>query len=323
MKNFLLTTILLLSVFIVKAQGLIFDSLAFSKSPELSVERGIMPSSYTLAKYLPTLLVQKESTCVAVSFSLARTMMVAIDNNITEKSKITRLHFSPYFVYYLSRKPGDIGCLDGLNPLVVGEMAKKIGFEKLINVEYPKYFPFVNNNLCPNSIDFFPPELNDHLEKAARYKINELYVTKNIEVIKYSISHEMPVILGLQIPKSFAKVKTKLWTPLPDEIKSKSIGGHAVVAIAYNDNLFGGSVLIANSWGPDWGEKGMTWIRYKDLKRWMDGAYIMEPSYSYKSNGPSEISKPDNKITSQIFKVTQFNSKYVYDNSELINAFKN
>ena len=89
MKNFLLTTILLLSVFIVKAQGLIFDSLAFSKSPELSVERGIMPSSYTLAKYLPILLVQKESTCVAVSFSLARTMMVAIDNNITEKSKIT------------------------------------------------------------------------------------------------------------------------------------------------------------------------------------------------------------------------------------------
>ncbi len=306
-----------------KAQGLIFDSVDFNKTPELSVERGILPSSYSLTKYLPILLVQKESTCVAVSFSLARTMMLAIEDNITDKSKITRLHFSPFFLYYLARKKGDLQCASGLNPVAVGDIAKNVGFERLINVEYPKYYPFANNDLCPNTIDFFPPELENHMKNAKRFKINELYGTKNIEGVKYSISHNMPVVLGLQIPKSFEKVKTNIWTPLPTENRSKSIGGHAVVAIAYNDNLFGGSVLIANSWGESWGSKGLTWIRYRDLKKWMDGAFIMEPTYSYKSEAPGELPKSTNNIKSQTFKVKQFGSKYNYDNKQLLEAFKN
>ena len=314
-----------LSALVIKsqAQGLIFDSVAFNKTPELSVERGILPSSYTLEKYLPILLVQKESTCVAVSFSLARTMMLAIEDNITDKSKITRLHFSPYFVYYLARKKDDLQCSTGLNPTTVGDIAKSIGFERLINVEYPKYYPFADNDLCPNNIDFFPPELDEHLKNAKRYKINELYGTKNIEGVKYSISHNMPVVLGLQIPKSFEKVKTKLWMPLPSENRTKSIGGHAVVAIAYNDNLYGGSVLIANSWGETWGSKGLTWIRYKDLKRWMDGAFIMEPTYSYKSDASADLPKSTINIKSQTFKVKQFGSKYIYDNKGLLKVFEN
>jgi hypothetical protein len=323
MKNLILFFFFSVLILNTKAQGLIFDSVAFSKTPELSVERGILPSSYSLTKYLPILLVQKESTCVAVSFSLARTMMLAIEDNITDKSKITRLHFSPYFLYYLARNKGDLQCATGLNPVTAGEVAKNIGFEKLINVEYPKYYPFANSDLCPNNIDFFPPELSQHFNNAKRYKINELYGTKNIEGVKYSISHNMPVILGLQIPKSFEKLKTNVWTPLPTENRSKSIGGHAVVAIGYNDNLFGGSVLIANSWGELWGSKGLTWIRYRDLKKWMDGAFIMEPTYSYKSDVPIDSPKSYNNLKSQTFKVKQFGTKYSYDNKQLIEAISN
>jgi len=320
MKKLLLISLFSMLLFSVKAQGLIFDSVAFNKTPELSVERGILPSSYSLEKYLPILLVQKESTCVAVSFSLARTMLLAIEDNITDKNKITRLHFSPYFVYYLARKKDDLKCSNGLNPTSVGDIAKSIGFEKLINVEYPKYYPFANNNLCPNYKDFFPPELKTHLTNARRYKINEMYGTKNIEGVKYSISHNMPVVLALQIPKSFEKVKTKLWIPIPNENKTISIGGHAVVAIAYNDNLYGGSVLIANSWGEEWGFKGLTWIRYKDLKNWMDGAFIMEPTYTYKSDGPDELPISNNNIKSQTFKVKKFGIKYNFNNKALIEA---
>jgi hypothetical protein len=323
MKRCIFFLTFLLSIIYSNAQGLIFDSVAFSKIPELSIERGIMPSSYSLEKYLPILLVQRESTCVAVSFSLARTMMLAIENNITDKQKITRSHFSPYFLYYLARKKDDLECLNGLSPVIVGEIAKTVGFERLINVEYPNYYPFSDNFLCPSAIDFFPPELDVHVGNAKRYRINELYGTKNIEGIKYSISHNIPVVLGLQIPISFKSVKSNFWTPLLNENRSKSIGGHAVVAVAYNDLLNGGSILIANSWGVTWGLNGLTWIRYRDLQNWMDGAFIMEPTFSYKSDAPINLPKSTNNLKSQIFKIEQFGSKYKFDNKVLLEVFKN
>ena len=48
------------------------------------------------------------------------------------------------------------------------------------------------------------------------------------------------------------------------EINSDTIL-HAVVIIGYDDNKYGGSFRILNSWGENWGENGMGWIRYEDI----------------------------------------------------------
>ena len=42
-------------------------------------------------------------------------------------------------------------------------------------------------------------------------------------------------------------------------------GGHAMVVIAYDDDKFGGSFQILNSWGSDWGDDGKVWVPYRDL----------------------------------------------------------
>jgi C1A family cysteine protease len=46
-------------------------------------------------------------------------------------------------------------------------------------------------------------------------------------------------------------------------------GGHAVVAVGYDDaHTIGdeeGALLIRNSWGVGWGEKGYGWLPYRYL----------------------------------------------------------
>jgi C1A family cysteine protease len=54
--------------------------------------------------------------------------------------------------------------------------------------------------------------------------------------------------------------------PYPGE-GDKVVGGHAVVAVGYDNDLeIGedtGALLIRNSWGTDWGEDGYGWLPYK------------------------------------------------------------
>jgi C1A family cysteine protease len=66
-------------------------------------------------------------------------------------------------------------------------------------------------------------------------------------------------------------VKTgKIPYPIPGE---KALGGHAVVAIGYDEKMkiknnnpeadeTTGALLIRNSWGTGWGEEGYGWLPY-------------------------------------------------------------
>ena len=59
--------------------------------------------------------------------------------------------------------------------------------------------------------------------------------------------------------------------PFPSK-KEEIDGGHAVLAVGYDDNLkikndidrneTRGAILIRNSWGTGWGEKGYGWLPY-------------------------------------------------------------
>jgi hypothetical protein len=53
-------------------------------------------------------------------------------------------------------------------------------------------------------------------------------------------------------------------------------GGHAMSVIGYDDYLEGGAFQIMNSWGNEWGENGMGWVRYKDFDFFVKEAYGMD-----------------------------------------------
>ena len=186
--------------------------------------------------------------CVAMSFALARTIMIASEMNLTDPKTITSYLLSPYYIYYLCRNKNDYSCNGGLNPIVVANKIKDLGLAPIGIVEYPNYYPFTKNKLCPNNSDYFPPVLSDKVNAAKAFKIDEVYTIKNIEQMKYALSSNMPVIIAMEVPATFENLNNSLWRPLRSETKDKA-AGHAVVAIAYDDNLYGGAIQIAIAGG--------------------------------------------------------------------------
>ncbi len=86
--------------------------------------------------------------------------------------------------------------------------------------------------------------------------------------IKQTLASSLPVMFGFTVYDSIKSVSEDGRIPYPTRGESV-LGGHAVLAVGYDDNLtIGdkfGAFLIRNSWGEAWGEKGYGWLPYEYL----------------------------------------------------------
>jgi C1A family cysteine protease len=87
------------------------------------------------------------------------------------------------------------------------------------------------------------------------------------ESFKAQLQNGMPVVFGFKVYESFMTMTTAktgiMSMPISGE---KLLGGHAVVAVGYNDNMTAngqtGFFIIRNSWGLDWGQQGHFYMPY-------------------------------------------------------------
>ena len=92
-----------------------------------------------------------------------------------------------------------------------------------------------------------------------------------LESVKKYLAAGIPSMFGFYGFPSFDKCDTKGGIPYPTEGESAE-WGHAIVAVGFDDGkkikntvddkTTTGALLIRNSWGKEWGEKGYGWLPY-------------------------------------------------------------
>jgi C1A family cysteine protease len=96
-----------------------------------------------------------------------------------------------------------------------------------------------------------------------RIPIGTMSRGKFLQHLKRCMADGCPFVFGFALYKSFEspEVKKSGIMPVPDHKREKPIGGHAVMAVGYNDQRK--AVLVRNSWGLTWGIKGYFWMPYR------------------------------------------------------------
>ena len=94
-----------------------------------------------------------------------------------------------------------------------------------------------------------------------------------LAAVKSSLNAGLPAMFGFPVYASIdqASATGRIPWPAPGE---KVVGGHALVAVGYDDGMTipnngpggltaRGALLIRNSWGTAWGERGYGWLPYQ------------------------------------------------------------
>ncbi|MGZ4846424.1 MAG: C1 family peptidase [Halobacteriota archaeon] len=88
--------------------------------------------------------------------------------------------------------------------------------------------------------------------------------------IKTNLAAQLPAMFGFTVYNSIRQAGNDGRIPVPCP-REEVAGGHAIVAVGYDDNMkiknscdqeATGALLIRNSWGTEWGDKGYGWLPY-------------------------------------------------------------
>ena len=101
-------------------------------------------------------------------------------------------------------------------------------------------------------------------KQAAAHTISSYQRLSSINEMRSCLSEGYPFVFGFTVYDSFesATVAKNGVVNLP-KASERPLGGHAVMAVGYDDNIR--RFIVRNSWGPDWGKKGYFTMPYDYL----------------------------------------------------------
>ncbi len=223
-----------------------------------------LPEAVSLLRYAPNRLNQgKQGSCVAWSSAYAARTILESSSTQTDPNRIA---FSPAFLYnYI-----------GLDECQGSYIIKAMEFMQKTGALPLQQFPYDENNCTRQATQSLA-------SNAANYKIhgfnrlteNDGVSILNFRAIKEHLAKDAPVVIGMMVGGSFMQdmMGQKVWHPNSDDYTQQGFGGHAMCVIGYDDRIEGGAFQIMNSWGTEWGENGIGYVRYGDFRKFVREAY--------------------------------------------------
>ncbi len=234
--------------------------------------RNPLPERVSLEKYIPRRLNQgRQGSCVAwASAYAARTILEAQRTGKNPNS----VRFSPSFMY--NQISLDHSSCQG--------SYIKLAMDNMMNIGAVPFDDFKYDETSCNR------DPGGQLKaKAQAYKIKgfqrltaegQSRMTEMLS-IKQNLAKGSPVIIGMMVGGSFMQnmMGKEAWIPTRSDYAKSQFGGHAMCIIGYDDYKMDGegAFQIMNSWGEDWGKKGIFWIRYSDFKEFNVESYGLYP----------------------------------------------
>lgn len=169
---------------------------------------------------------------------------------MANEGKIVKL--SRLFTYYMARKLQNRLRMNG------AELKTTLDSMILYGISRDIYWPFHFNRVNKE------PSINA-INDAANFRISSFELV-NHEKFKEYLHRNIPIILGLHTGKMFWKLNGELsrqiYKPI-NNVDNRNFRGHAVTVIGYDDDILGGSWIIANSLGLAWGDHGIGILPYE------------------------------------------------------------
>ncbi len=237
--------------------------------------RNPLPEAANLQRFCPTPQNQgSQGSCVAWSSAFAAHTILEAARTGKQPNEVA---FSPSFMY---NQIGLEGC-QGSYIIRAMEFMTKRG-----DVPYDQ-FPYTDQD-CERQPD------NRLQQQAAQYRMrgfNRLSLgdrndAVDLRAIKENLAQGAPVVIGMMVGQSFMQpmMGQDLWVPANGDRSMMGFGGHAMCVVGYDDMKYGGSFLIMNSWGQEWGTNGFAWVRYGDFQTYVREAYGVNPMHAGNEN---------------------------------------
>jgi C1A family cysteine protease len=148
-----------------------------------------------------------------------------------------------------------------------------IGALALFGVPPEEYWPYVVADF-EKEPSAFCYAFAQNYQAISYYRLDPPGTDTNVLLnqIKTNLAGGLPSMFGFTVYNSYLQAATTGKIPFP-AAGEKISGGHAVVAVGYDDNMIiknsntgdretTGALLIRNSWGTGWGAVGYGWLPY-------------------------------------------------------------
>ena len=206
-----------------------------------------LPSSISLRSHFPQVFDQQ-----TIGSCTANSILAAYEYEMGKQGEHI-MALSRLFLYYVSREfegttktdsgaqIKDVVSVLGLNPHFTG-------------VCYESYWPYDCSKLCVKP----PPKA--YADAKLHHLANAYNVHQTLNDIKTALASGYAVVFGFVVFPSFETIDHTGIMPMPHPDTEEALGGHAVVAVGYNDATH--CVSVRNSWGVGWGDGGYFYMPY-------------------------------------------------------------